>query len=333
MKDYYKKYYDALKGNDFTSKVSGYTSSLSNVNNKLTAIESTINSSLWIEKGLEIIRNSVIPSLKAQRIQIERGFESLNQVTRKVSELVDQLKELDELEHKLESLGGRWNYVDGGKYSKQDVDYHNSEISSFESKIATQESLINSTIIAINSISFVYNDTRSIFSESAKKLETVIKENSSGVLSATPGTFYPKGREVNVLGRSATLLDVVCDGKSLGQDGTIVIKKGTTVHLKVKVPDEIKNVSSIRRTSADGTRGPNGEIIWKNWVDQECNPNVNRYDSSTWVNQREYDWYITGKEETDDKGITVSQTSFFTIPGGYLDTYKGMTRVNVKVVA
>ena len=151
-----------------------------------------------------------------------------------------------------------------------------------------------------------------------------LKDNSkSGVVSYKVGTLSEPGKEKAVLGKRATLLDVTVDGNSLGQDGSIVIKKGQTVHLKVKVPDEIENVQTIKRTSADGAGG------WSKWVSQKNTPNVDRNDPSTFVNQREYDWYITGNNNTDN--ITLSQTVFFSIPGAKLGSYKGMVRVRVKV--
>ena len=146
----------------------------------------------------------------------------------------------------------------------------------------------------------------------------------SGVIEYKVGTTSQPGKEAQVLGKRATLLDVQVDGTSLGQDGCITIKKGQTVHLKVKVPDEIENVQTIKRTSADGAGG------WSQWVSQQNTPNVNKNDSSTYVNQREYDWYITGTNTTDN--ITLSQTALFSIPGAKLGSYKGMVRVRVKVV-
>lgn len=146
----------------------------------------------------------------------------------------------------------------------------------------------------------------------------------SGVLSYKVGDLPEPGSNLSKLGKRATLLDVQVDGTSLGQDGTIKIKKGQTVKLTVKVPDEIPNVEWLKRTSADGAEG------WSGWVSQKNYPNVNRNDSSTFVKTREYTWYITGNKTTDN--ITLSQTVFFSVPNAKYDTYKGMVRVRVNVV-
>ena len=149
--------------------------------------------------------------------------------------------------------------------------------------------------------------------------------SKSGVLEYKVGNIPEAGSQVSTLGKKATLLDVQVDGQSLGQDGSIVIKKGETVHLKVKIPDEIQGVQTLKRTSADGAGG------WSQYVSQENTPNVNKKDASTFVDAREYDWYITGTNDTDN--ITLSQTALFTVPGGNLGSYKGMVRVRVKVVS
>lgn len=146
----------------------------------------------------------------------------------------------------------------------------------------------------------------------------------SGVLDYKEGKLSEPGKEAQVLGKRATLLDVQVDGHSLGQDGSIVIKKGQTVHLKVKIPDEIENVTTLKRTSVGGAGG------WSQWVTQESNPTVDKNNSKTYANQREYDWYITGNKTTGN--ITLSQTALFSIPGAKLGSYKGMVRVRVQIV-
>lgn len=324
MKSMYKKYYDALVGKEFASKVNNYKSAVSNSKDKLNAAKATIESSQWVEKGIEIIKNSVMPSLKSQGDQFDNGLEALSQAIAKVKELTDQLKELDTLDKKLESLGSKWTYSSDGERTEASVNSHNNEIAETERKISNQESLINSTIAAINGISFSYTSQSSQFSGYMSELKEATKVPPSGVLSYTQGTFYEPGRENRVLGNVATLLDFTCDGVSLGQDGSIVIKKGTTAHLKVKIPDELENVTEIIRTSPDGKKG------WSYWVSQEVTPKANKNDQSTWFNGREYDWYITGNEVTDN--ITLSQTALFKIPGGRLGSYKGMARLRVKIV-
>ena len=336
MKSIYQKYYDALKGKDFVSKVGNYKSALSNSKDKLSSIESTIGSSQWVEKGLEIIKSSVIPSLNSQSTQLENGFDALSQASSKVNELVNQLTELDSLEKKLESLGNKWTYVEDGPKSKTEVNNHNYEISQCESKISTQESLINSTINAINSISFNYSSQKSAFSGYISNLKEATKTPPSGVLDCIAGVQTDAGRNARLLGKVAVILDFTCDGQHLGQDGCITIKKGTTAHLKVRIPDDVTGVEQIIRTSADGKQDANGRPVWTNWVSQQVTPKAVKKDTSTWFNGREYDWYITGNNTTGDGYITLSQTALFKAPNTPAavpqGSYKGMARLKVKVV-
>ena len=56
MKSNYKRYYDALTGKSFSPYVPKYNSALSNSDAKISTVESTIGSSMWVEKGIEIIK-------------------------------------------------------------------------------------------------------------------------------------------------------------------------------------------------------------------------------------------------------------------------------------
>ena len=336
MKSMYKKYYDALVGKEFSSKVSNYKSSASNSNDKFKAAQSIIESSQWVEKGLEIIKNSVIPSLKMQGDQLNNGLDALSQATAKVTELIDQLKELDTLDKKLESLGSKWTYSSDGDRTEDSVNSHNNEITETERKISNQESLINSTIAAINSISFNYSSQSSQFSGYMNNLQEATKTPPSGVLEYQVGTLTDEGRNARLLGKAAVILDFTCDNVHLGQDGSIVIKKGTTAHLKVRIPDDVTDVEQIIRTSSDGKQGPNKTPLWRTWFEQEVTPRANKNDKSTWFNGREYDWYITGTNSTGGDYVTLSQTALFKAPNAPAalrqGSYKGMARLKVKVV-
>ena len=157
------------------------------------------------------------------------------------------------------------------------------------------------------------------------------EKKKSGVLSFEVGKVPAPGVEANNIkrldsrsGGRATLLDVQCNGVSLGQDGTITIKRGTTAKLTVQMPEEIEGVDTCKRTNYDGGKG------WSRYVKQQNDPFVNKHDSSTYQKMRSYDWYITGNQTGT---ITLSQTALFSLTGKHrYGTYKGMVRVRVKIV-
>ena len=328
MKAKYQKYYDALKGVDLSSGVSTLSGAVSKSTTELAAIKS--DSTAWNELGAQAFNDVTLPKIMDSISLLSENITgALTEVVTKCTELVSQLTELDSLEKELESLGSKWTYTEGGSKSQSEVNSHNNKIAELTRKIEEKESSIDGVIAAINGISI--KEASSAIEASGtdtttgtELVATPSDTSASGVLSYTVGKLAEPGKEVQVLGKRATLLDVTVDGKSIGQDGSITIKKGQTVHLKVKIPDEIQNVQTLKRTSADGQRG------WSQTVSQKNYPQVNKKDPSTYANAREYDWYITGDQLTS--GVTLSQTALFSIPGASLGSYKGMVRVKVKVV-
>ena len=154
-------------------------------------------------------------------------------------------------------------------------------------------------------------------------METVTETGPSGVLEYKVGDLPKPGFIRKYLGRRAVLLDVQVDGHSLGQDGTIKIKKGQTVKLTVRIPDEVEDVELLKRTSADGGGG------WQKIVSQKNSLEIKRDNPSTYRRAREYTWYITGNKTT--KNVTLSQTVQFSTATNK-GSYKGMVRVRVNVV-
>ena len=334
MKAKYKKYLDALGGASITG--SGLSSAFSAAKTSMTSVQSALSSSSYTELAATTINNITIPKIGAALDAAEASAESaVSEVSAKVGELVSALRTLESLENESDSLGGKQSY-NAEKTNKASVDAHNRKVDEIKEKIAAQESSCDGIIAAINGITVdavdiasmgVGADTSTTEEDKDKeKDETKTDGDStpSGVLEYKVGDIPEAGRQVSGLGKRAVLLDITCDGQSLGQDGEIVIKRGQTVHLKVKVPDEIDNVKTLKRTSADGKRG------WSQWVSQKNYPQVNKNDTSTYVDAREYDWYITGNTTTDN--ITLSQTALFSIPGAKYGSYKGMARVRVKIV-
>ncbi len=157
------------------------------------------------------------------------------------------------------------------------------------------------------------------------------EKRKSGVLSYEVGKVPEPGVEAANIqrldsgsGGRATLLDFQVDGVSLGQDGSITIKKGSTVKITVSFPEEIEGVDTCKRTNYDGGGG------WSKYVTQKNDPMVKKNDSSTYVKTRTYDWYITGDETGS---VTLSQTALFSLTGKHkYGTYKGMCRLHVNIV-
>ena len=338
MKSKYQNYYDKLNGKNFTSLASNYQGYVEDSSTKLNEVKSLINSSSWVEKGLEIVKNSVIPSLESQTEQVKEGIKVLQEASAKINDLVSRLGELDSFEKKLDSLGGTWS-TSSGK-TEEEVNRHNSEINNLKNEITSKEGEIDGIVSSINSLSYTFNSLSSSgFSSIMLNLKEAVKEPESGVLDMTPGkegTGAEEGRNARLLGKAAVILDFTCDGEHLGQDGEIVIKKDQTVHLKVRIPDDVEGVEQISRTSADGQHDSEGRPLWANWVSQQVTPKANKKDNTTWFNGREYDWYITGKNTTGNDFIKLSQTVLFKAPNtaaaNKQASYKGMARLRVKVV-
>ena len=339
MKAKYQKYYDALKGANIGTGQGNLSSAFSSAKTSFNSAKTSLSSTSYTELAATTISNITIPKIGEAIDKAGTGADiAIAEVVTSVTELVSMLEALDSLEKELESLGSKWTYTEGGSKSKSEVNSHNNKIDELTKKVEEQESSIDGEIAAINGITVDSVDISSLVpsaeNDFPKQEETteettqdglVQMDNSpSGVLAYQAGDLSEKGQQTRYINRRALLLDVQVDGNSLGQDGTIVIKRGQTVHLKVKVPDEIQNVQTLKRTSADGKRG------WSQWVSQKNYPQVNKKDPSTYANQREYDWYITGNTNTDN--ITLSQTALFTIPGEKYGSYKGMVRVRVKIV-
>ena len=175
MKAQYQKYLDTLKGKDFSTPVGKYTNALSTSTTKLSTAESIINSSTWIEKGLDIVKGSVIPSLKSQTKQLETGISALTQVSGKVNELVGQVETLKKLEDSLNSLGSKWTYKEDGKKTQSEVNNHNKLIDDTKEQIQNQEEAIDSTVASINGISFSFISTKGTFSITMTNLKNVVE--------------------------------------------------------------------------------------------------------------------------------------------------------------
>lgn len=313
MKAQYQKYLDALKGKDFSGPASSYSSSFSTANTKLSSAESIINSSSWIEKGLEIIKGSVLPSLKSQMTQLESGLSALSQVGPKVNELVSACEALKSMEEELESLGGPWSYVEGGSKSQAEVRAHNNKISDLKTKIEQQESSIDGIVASINGISVTFTSSQTSFSSYMTDIKKAVKEAnetsekeeldaltsstlttdgktkysipSDPVIAAKKAKFigdyndpnnytHFKGTKAQMKSRKNKLqLFDNTTGEIIESLGEINMKVGEKRVITVKLPSDTGKINRITRTSAF----TKGKSIIKVKSDIDPDPNKVEY--------------------------------------------------------
>ena len=307
MKAQYQKYLDALKGKDFSTPAGQYTSALSSANSKLSSAESTINSSEWIEKGLEIIKGSVIPSFKSQITQLEGGLGALSQVGGKVNELVSACEALKSLEEQLTALGEPWSYVEGGKKSRSEVESHNNQITETKQKITEQEGTIDGIVASINGISFSFSSVQTTFSGHIDDIKRVVEEDkkvNETTLTSDGKRKYSIPSDPTIAAKKAQFLGDCDDpnnyttytGKNLysrrnelelfdnttgeiirGDGGKIKIKKGETRVITVKLPSDTGEITKITRTTADGNAGYRAGNVVKARSDIDPDPNNVEY--------------------------------------------------------
>ncbi len=222
------------------------------------------------------------------------------------SELSQKIRELTDKKQQLKATIDRTLTSITTNYSSQ----HN-KIEKVELKETVK--LLKSTESELNKIKFDILATKTTPQEVTTSTEAgTIQIDNTG----TPYDTEP------VPGKAAQKLHVYHDGTRLYDDAYITIKKGETIRLSMNLTDNCGDVELLRRTSADGGSD------WKNYVTSYSEPFVDRYDSSTFLEQDNYDWVITGNQTTNGY-ITLSQTSSHSTAQG---EYKSMYRIHVKVV-
>ena len=151
MKAKYQKYLDALKGADFSSAQSQFTSGVSGAKNNMKSMQSSLSS--WQELATATVNNETLPMISGALDMLESNGEVLAEVNSKVKELVSSLEALESLENEKDSLGSKWSYTEGGSHTQSEVNSHNNKIDEVEKKIAEQEGTIDGQIAAINGLS------------------------------------------------------------------------------------------------------------------------------------------------------------------------------------
>ena len=289
MKSNYQKYYDALKGKDFSSPISKYKTAVSDVKTKVDSTESIINSSSWVEKGLEIIKSSVFPSFKEQLNQLENGLDVLSSAVSKIQELVSKLEELEEACNRYDSCEEK-------------------DKSSYASRIDSLESSVDSLISSINGLSLDFSSSNSSFSsimtnlKDSTSIETKRKE-FIGDVNDTSKYFidpnYPNCRKDLRLFDNET-------GEEITNEQVIHMKVGETKVFTVAVPFNAGAVKRIiRTTAADNSGQGDKNRITSSKSDINPDPNVvdyvnyqsqyNHWPKDVDLHTNYYEWIVTAE--------------------------------------
>ena len=273
--------------------------------------------------------------------QLDSGLKVLSQAATKADELVSELNELKSLCDKLDTLGGKWTYVEDGEKTESEVRRHNEEINGYEKKVASQESLINSTIAAINGMQFSYTSHKSQFSTIMKDLDksTDLEARKREFIGSIDDDSYVDGTEYRKAARTLGLFDNKT-GDLLKEGDRITVKVGEKRVITVKLPTDSGHIDQIVRTSA--WKHPSCTIL-NTYSDIDPDPNNVEYVNLNHSDKREnhmpsnpdlmhqnyYEWVIEGVAP----GTTqISQTCLFTRQEGG-PCPKTMVDIHVDVVA
>ena len=318
MDSKYQKYYDKLKGKDFSANVSKYKSSLDIVKSKIENIESTIISSEWNEKGLEIIKGSIIPSLTNQTSNIESGIDCLSSAVSKSVTLVSKLESLN-------SLCNSYN-----KCKEEEKANYKSKISSLEKEIDEIISEINSIKVEIKDESVEFNGYVQSLNENINSLENLKKKFIGDVddLSQYYVDHSYDHKAKDLIGFDNTTGEIIQRGSK------IHLKPGETRVITIKVPNCTGPIDQIVRTTADGDSSFRSGKYAHAYSDINPDDNIvetvdyrnNKYPQQANLHTNYYDWVITA----DASGsVSASQTCEYKNVDGQL--LKAMLKIDVEV--
>lgn len=334
MESKYQKYYDALKGKDFSSPISKYTSALSNAKTKVESAEAIINSSQWIEKGLEIIKGSILPSLKEQESQMEQGIAALSTAVGKIDSLVGKLEALD-------AACKSYSSCEDEEKKK-----------TYLSKVHSLESEADGIINEINGISFNFTSQKTSFESHISNLEEATKrleiDFKNRIFSSDPAindkirkligdVDDPNSYEAVHDNLTSFRKDILVidpeTGQTLNRDDVLNMKPGETKRLLVRLPVNTGMIDKISRTTADNC----GSTITRTYSDIDPDPNkvqTVRRSSNTWpdnmnlLHQNYYEWVITA---TGTGRKTISQTVEYSTDASRGANLKAMTRIKINI--
>lgn len=333
MKEKYQKYYAKLKDKDYSSFVSKYKMSLTTVKTKMDSVANTISSSRWTEKGIKLIKSSVIPSLKSQVTGIDTGLNSLENACSKVKTLVVKLSNLESLCKSLEHAENVYNNAseEGKSSALSNVNY-------YKERVEKTEQEIDALIADINGISVDIKDVSTTFAETMETLKEynsleALKQEFLGSLDDDSWYIDPayahKAKELLLFDNTT--------GEILKEGDTLNMKVGETRVLTVRVPHNAGRVKQVIRTSAGGDDTFLSGHVVKAKSDINPDPNVvervNYKYSVYWpqdmsiLRTTSYDWIITA---TEKGGVQISQTCEYKVEENS-GTPKAMVDIHVNV--
>ena len=290
MKAKYQKYYDALKGADFSSAQSQFSSGVTGAKNNMTSMQTSLSS--WQELASATVNSVTLPMINSGIDMLASNGEVLNQVNSKVKDLVSALNELESLENERDSLGDKWTYTEGGSHTRSEVNSHNEKIADTESKITEKEGSIDGIINDINGITvedvttcFVTPTDTGTQSDTSSTGTNVTPVFGDAVSVSADGTLYWDGKskytiptDSTVAAKKAAFLGkwddpsqytyyqgnnlfsrhnelVLFDNKTgevINDHGSITMEPGETRVITVKLPTDTGQITNITRTTADG---------------------------------------------------------------------------------
>ncbi len=145
--------------------------------------------------------------------------------------------------------------------------------------------------------------------------------SSYGRICLSYKTNYDPSSVSSSCGKSAQSLLMYLNGQPISKDSRHTIKLGETITITVKLPTTCGTPLLLIRNNHDG------EETWRNYVKMSSYPNVNRYNTGTYVQASQYTWKIEAIRRTQGY-ITLSQTAEQCTKVG---TIKSMTRFKLKI--
>lgn len=318
MDSKYQQYYNILNGKEFGSYVSSYSSALSDVSAKISSIETTLSTSY--EKGLDYIKSTTLPNVKAQVSGIEQGMQALSSAASKCAELNTKLSELKSACSSYASC------------KEEDKETYRSKVNSLEGQVDALISEINAISMNCDPVDANGNVIAGAATADPGSIEALKAAFIGDVDDASNYYIDPAYAK-----RSKPLL---CfdntTGEILEDGGTIYMKPGETRVLTVRLPNNAGRINQLMRTSADGDSVfRSGKIVT---AESDVNPDPNIVDYvnyKSWSNHfpdgvdlhtNYYDWIITANA---DGTAQISQTCEYTNEKGNMP--KAMTCLNVIV--
>lgn len=338
----YKNYYDKLNNSKtITTSSKNILNNLTNISQIMDRLNTQITSSNWSELGCDEIKNTLIPNIQKKVTTLNSDITSgLDKVCKmSLDELFPMLEKLKNLDSNYETTRQELNTLSApNRYDPstgEETELYRKYISIKDEKVKLVKTYKSSIDELIPLIDEKIKEIKKIESNSSLD-QKVIEENE------LPGTeeYDPTLSDIELkrqqfkgnvdtdeyyvsssAGKVAQTLRLFYNGKEIHNKDEIIIKKGETARITVKLPNTAGRIKQLTRTTADGADN------WRNIAKGYSEPFVDRYNSNTFLHTNTYDWVITGTK----KGSTIiSQTAEMST-----DTFMGiksMVVLNLKVV-